>query len=447
MFNFIFPSKNNTIASVSIDETLHSSSNSGRSEILELYVLTSSLSNQGKSRVLVHFDLSAHSASIASGLIPSSSVEYHLKLKNANHYETLPSSFDLVVHPLSQSWDEGRGLSMFDEDLIDNGYSNWNKATSLISWDLTGSDFYSTLSASQHFDVGDEDLSINISNIVYAWLTGSTPNNGLVLKYLNAHETGTDDLYVKKFFSRHSHVPERIPRLEARWESAIQDDRANINYNVSGVLYYYRNINGQFQSLPTTVFCNILNSSSTVVQTLTASLRDTGVYEASGVLVSFTSSTRIFRDVWFNGTTQYFTGTFTPTYATGSQFVDYSSLDCNIINLKSVYASNEKAFLKVFIRNKDYQPAVVSTGSLKPSPVVAKQAYISIENAETEEVILPYSTGSVQYSKLSYNAEGNSFKIYMDSFTKESLYKIKILLNYNNEEIVFDKNWVFKVKT
>lgn len=446
MFQNILPSKNNTIANVSINGTLHSSSNSGKSEILELYVLTSSFSNQGKSRILLQFDLTLHSASIAAGLIPSSSVRYNLKIKNANHYETLPSSFDLIVHPLSRSWDQGTGLSMYDENLKDNGYSNWNKATSLISWSVTGSDYYSNISASQHFDDGNEDLDIDISNIVYAWLTGSLPNNGVVVKYLDAHENGTEDLYVKKFFSKHSHVPERIPKLEAKWDGAVQDDRSGIKYNVSGVLYFYRTINGQLQSVPNTVYCNILNSSSTVVQTLTASLKEPGVYEASGVLVSFTSSTSIYRDLWFNGPTQYFTGNFIPSFATGSQMIDYSFLDCNLINLRSVYFSKEIANIKVFIRDKNYHPAVVFSGSLKPSPILVKNGYFCIKNAETEETILPFSTGSLAYSKLSYNEEGNYFKLFMNSFTPEGLYKIQIMLNYNNEDIVFDKEWIFKVK-
>ncbi len=448
MFRFIYPNKDNTISNAVVNGTPCSASNSGLSEILELYHLTQSNSTYGKSRILIQFDLTEHSQSIAAGMVPTSSVEYRLRLKNAKHYETLPSSFDIEVYPLSRSWDEGNGLAMIDEELKDKGFSNWGKATSLVSWSITGSDYVSSsAAATQHFDFGDEDLNVDISHFIYMWLTGGIANHGMVVKFTNPYETGsTEDLYVKKFFSRHAHVAERIPRVEALWNDAVQDDRSNMHYGVSGTLYYYRVINGQFQNLGNSVFVNIINSSSTVVQTLTASIRETGVYEVSGVLVSATSSTVYFRDVWFNGATQYFTGAFRPNFATGSQNLQYGQFEVSLPNLKHLYSKDELAKIKVFARKKNYAPAVVFSGSISVEPTLLRDAYFSIENANTEEQILNYSTGSNKYSKLSYDENGNYFELSMKSFHPGNVYKIKILANHNGEELIFDKNWLLKVQ-
>ena len=137
MLSVLRPSKDNTITNVVIDgQGARTGSNQGKSEILEVYVLpiASSSATYGISRVLLQFDLTNLSQSIAEGTIPSSSVEYRLRLTDAPHSQTKPTSFDLVFFPLSRSWDEGSGLSMFDEDLKDPGFSNWNNATSLVSW-------------------------------------------------------------------------------------------------------------------------------------------------------------------------------------------------------------------------------------------------------------------------------------------------------------------------
>ncbi len=442
-----FPTKDNTITNATVNGTAKTGSNQGKSEVLDLFVLpaASSSTTYGKSRILMQFNIDELSSSIVAGRIPSSSVQYKLVLKNATHTETVPESFDINIYPLSRSWDEGSGLSNFDEQLKNSGVSNWVNATSIQAWAVTGSDFISDLSASQHFDSGEEDLDVDISNIVYSWLTGGISNNGLLIKMPDVYENGNNELFIKKFFSRHSHVPERFPTLQCRWENIYQDDRKNMNYAQSGNLFYYRSIGGTYTDVTGPLFVNIVNSSSTVVQTLTASRNELGVYHVSGVLVNFTSSTSIFRDVWFSGASQYFTGTFTPQYATGSNSFSISDLVLNLSNLKDKYLQDESVFIRVFARSKDYRPAIRKSGSTEPSPFYLKDSYFEVSNAETEEVLIPFSTGSNKFSKLSYDKDGNYFKFNIQSLPRFGVYKIKILVNYNSEKLVFDKDWTVKV--
>lgn len=443
-----FPTKDNTITNATINGTAKTGSNQGRSEVLDLFYLpqASSSVSYGKSRILLQFDVSQLSSSVASGLIPSSSVEYRLKLKSAEHSESLPESFDIEICPVSRSWDEGSGLSNYDEQLKHSGFSNWNNATSIQTWSLTGSDFLTTVTASQHFDTGEEDLDVDISSIVYAWLTGGLVNNGLVLKYPSVYENGNNELFIKKFFSRHSHVPERIPRLEARWDNTVyQDDRNNVAYSKSSNLFYYRSINGQYENASNELFVNIVNSSGTVFQTLTASLKETGVYCASGVLLNFTSSVRTYNDVWFSGSSQYYTGSFSPFFSTGSNSLQIGDLVVNITNLKSQYFQDENAFIRVFARPKDYKPAIKKSGSLDVYPIYLRDSYYEISNAETEEVLVPFSTGSNKFTKLSYDKDGNYFRFNFQNLPKYGLYKIRILVNYNSEKNIFDGNWLIKI--
>lgn len=447
MFYTLFPQKDSVITDVSLNGVSKTGSNVGASEVLELYALTSSADAVGKSRILLYFDISTLSASIASGETPIGAT-FKLQMKNAPHAEETPYSYDLEVCPLSQSWTEGRGLSMFDEGLRDGGVVNWSKATTIQNWSISGSSYFSSsaLTSSQYFETGLEDLNCDISNIVRAWVSGTIPNHGVVIKFPQVYETLNEDLYVKKFFSRNVHATERLPMLTALWDDSTQDDRSNIKYNVSGTLFYYRNINGQLTSLNSPVYVNIVNSSSAVVQTLTASTDNTGIYYITGVLAPFTSSTTIYRDVWFSGTTQFFTGTFQPTYETGSVSLNSDSLTLNLPNLQT-YTFGTRTLVRVFARNKDYRPAMASYAGKDPEPILLKNAYYQILNAETEDVIIDFSTGSLKYSKLSYDKSGNYFILRTDSLRPEYIYKIKILVDWVGQTQVFDKGFNFKIES
>lgn len=444
----IYPSRDATIYNVTINSQIVSSSNSGQSEILELLHLTKSLTDRGNSRALLYFDLTALSQSIAAGNIPSSSVQFRLNLKNAIHADEVPSSYDLVVYPLSRSWDEGRGLSDYDMGLKDrNQFVNWANSTSTTSWTVPGGDMITSISASQHFDFGTEDLDVDISNIVYAWLTGNVSNNGLMVRYQDAYESGTIDYAFKRFFSRHVKVPERKPVITSRWSKTLQDDRNNLKFNNSGSLFYYRFLNGNYDNL-SPLYCNIVNASGSIVQTLTASrpAGTNGIHQISGVYIPYNSGSFVCRDVWFSGTTQYFTGTLSLQYFTGSKDLNFDQTTVDITNIKSFYTAGEKLNLRVFIKEKDYKPAVLSYANLDSSPLYLKNCYYEISNQKTGQVLIPFSTGSLQYSKLSYDEDGNYFEIWIDSLPKDNIYTIKVLAQNNNESYIFDKNWTLNVR-
>ena len=450
MFSIFYPNKDNIITDVSIDgSSPKTGSNQGASEILDLYVLpeASSSATFGKSRVLLQFDLESLSQSIVDGNTPSTGVQYILSLTDAPHGETRPTSFDVAIFPLSRSWDEGRGKSKFDEDLQDSGFSNWDNATSLVSWSVTGSDYISeSVSGSQHFDGGEEDLEVDVSDIVGQWLTGGITNNGFLIKYVDGHETGSLDLFTKQFFSRHTLRPDRRPKLIARWTDFLQDDRDNMKYGVSGSLVYYRIINGFGQNAGGSVFVDIVDSGSNVVQTLTASISKTGLYEASGVFVNFTSSTEVYRDVWFTSNEQLFTGNFCPVFATGSDELLMDDMILNLPNLKRTYPKDNRTFIRVFARPKDYRPAIRKSGSVHPAPTFLKEAFYEIRHESTNKVLIPFSTGAIKFSKLSYDQTGNYFELDTSNLIEENLYRIRILAKFNRQDAIFDEDWVLKIE-
>ena len=69
------------------------------------------------------------------------------------------------------------------------------------------------------------------------------------------------------------------------------------------------------------------------------------------------------------------------------------------------------------------------------------KSFYSLEDYATEEVIIPYSS----HSKLSADSEGMYFKLYMKGFQPERYYRI--LFKHVNDEntIIYDDNYFFKV--
>jgi len=156
------------------------------------------------------------------------------------------------------------------------------------------------------------------------------------------------------------------------------------------------------------------------------------------VLVTLTSSTQIYRDVWFTSTEQLFTGTFTPTHASGSETFDLEELVVDLPNLKRNYTQDSNVVIRVLGRSKDYKPALRRSGSIEPSPILLKEALYEIVNEQNDEVIVPFSTGSVKFSKLSYDGNGNYFTLRMKNLVQGGLYRLKIRADYKNFEIFSD---------
>ena len=191
-------------------ESRGTGSNMGRSDILEVFSIYDQISgssfgeSQELSRVLVEFDIDAVSASRDAGSIPQSgSVDFYLRMFNAEHSSTTPTNFTLTVAAISQSWTEGIGLDM--DDYSDAGVSNWVKAASSTNWttfhgDVQGGSFHTgsaAVTSSQFFAGGTEDLEVDVTRHVEEWLNGNTGSYGFGVFLTSALEEEETSYYTK----------------------------------------------------------------------------------------------------------------------------------------------------------------------------------------------------------------------------------------------------------
>lgn len=236
MYKTIYPSKNATLYSqypdknTGVDQILEISKNTNGSPSLEgdntvFYAATYN------SRILIQFDLSEVSASIVSGKINGNS-KYYLTLKSTEAIE-LPLEYTLYAYPVSSSWTQGTGFYN-NNPAITNGVS-WRYRDSKLSGTLwatqsynatsTGSfgsiahggTWYTSSVASQSFVFQSPDVRMDVTPIVRQWLSGSIPNQGMIIKLPDLTEQDSSIFGSIKFFSVNSHTI-FIPRLEVFWD-------------------------------------------------------------------------------------------------------------------------------------------------------------------------------------------------------------------------------------
>jgi len=135
-------------------------------------------------------------------------------MDNAESVFTLPKNFDLVVKPVSSSWEEGVGIDLETrQDITSNNQgSNWIRASKAAAWTSTGGDYLTASNFTQTFNNGDEDLEVDISSLVEKWISNTYSRNGvgvfLASNFEASSSTNTGGSTVsyatKRFFGRTS---------------------------------------------------------------------------------------------------------------------------------------------------------------------------------------------------------------------------------------------------
>lgn len=262
----IYPEKSNTIAS-----GVYASYNAGQNAITELWyggggTDTAPEKRNSISRFIVKFDLSELTSKLSSNEInPNNISAFKLKMKNSiprdkvlepefefdRLNKAIATSFGLIAFQVNQDWDEGRGYDLYKEYYLvkqkgnnhQSGYSNWNHSRNLSAWTesgvytdpLTGSTFVSN----QNFDLGDEDVDMDITDIVRDWISGGTVNNGLGIAYQRQYELlSTDTRYISSFFTDKTNTAFK-PYIEVVYDQTIRDDRNNVTNNRPSRLFLY----------------------------------------------------------------------------------------------------------------------------------------------------------------------------------------------------------------
>ena len=355
--------------------TRGTASNMGRADSVEVFSIYGQESSGSSevTRFLVRFDTTKIAADRTSGVIPASgSVNFILRMYNAVTPNTVARNFTLVASAVSGNaaglvWQEGNGIDMenYTDVTRDGVGANWmnygsSSAAGLQRWATAGGDYFTDSSSSftQTFEIGTEDLEMDVTTLVEQWVNSAGNVLGSKSNYgFGVHLTASQEVYVasadatsvvpantagarrsyydKKFFARSSEFFFKRPVLEARWDSATKDDRGTFFYSSSlatgeenlNTLFLYNYFRGQLRDIPSIgtnpIHVCIFSGSSdnkkpspTEILTLVADgthVRSaaptvvtgghvsTGIYSASFALTAAATPLTDLFDIWFSG--------------------------------------------------------------------------------------------------------------------------------------------------
>jgi len=457
-------------------------SNTGQADVSEVYSIygRATTSSAEVSRILTKFDVDAISSDRTAGVVPASgSVSFYLRLYNAETSKTVARNFDLVVSAVSRSWTEGDGLDL--ENYKDIGKSNWISASSTVAWTTEGGDYHTLPVFEQNFETGLEDLEIDVTSLVEQWIAGTKTNYGFGIQLTSSQEASsstnlvgaTSSYYTKRFFARGTQYFFKKPVIEARWNSSTQDDRGDFHYSSSlapasdnlNTIYLYNYVRGQLTNIPgigtgeiyVDLYSGSANDSAPSGSTLsqcistpaTGGYVSTGIYSCSICITAAATPISTLYDVWYSGSTQYFTGTIKPTVlrAQGAS-TGNSRRIAKIKNLRAKYFSEEEARFNVFVRNKNWSPTIYTVASSVVENTIIPSASFRVYRVLDGLNVIPHGTGSDLQTILSYDVSGNYFNLDMSLLETGYEYGIKLAFYDSQRQswIEQDQKFLFRVE-
>jgi hypothetical protein len=247
--------------------------NTGLDEILEVSKVYYG-NIKDVSRALIKFDFDVVSEFISGGKIELDEVRLLLKETESNE---IPLRYTVFAHPISGSWEMGIG-SRFDNITTAGAVWRYREGDSRLDWFggigefETGSDgtedgrggvWYTSVSASQHFEYQTADINMDVAEVVESWISGTLPNYGFILKYPTDNEGfvdlsgdgdfDTNDYGQLKFFSKETNTIYQ-PKVRFGWNDQIFETGSLQPLQSENPVIRIKNLKTEYKVNTTTVF-------------------------------------------------------------------------------------------------------------------------------------------------------------------------------------------------
>ena len=207
-----------------IDGTPFTDKNVGQDEVLEIKKIFFDRSFHAPTRTLIQFDTDEINNYISSSVLPHD-YKVHLRLFETAGTSGLSETYELIAHPLSESWDEGIGKEADNPKTTEGCSWEYRKNTEgiEIEWETKGGTIVSTDgvdAVSQSFSLSSPDIDMDVTELAKKWFGGENVNHGFLLKLSGSVETSSGSFEDLKFFSRQSNTI-YAPKLEVRWDDHL----------------------------------------------------------------------------------------------------------------------------------------------------------------------------------------------------------------------------------
>ena len=200
--------------------------NTGLDEILEISKLYYG-NIKDIAHALLKFEVGYLSASLSNTTLKMN--EATLVLKETKS-EEVPLEYTIYANAVSGAWEMGKG-TRFDNISTQGVTWNYREGDSKLDWlennfnsfisasqnNGGGGTWWTQYEASQSFSYQTADIDMNIKSLLKSWMSGSIPNDGIILRHAFNKEVDTQDYGAIKLFSKETNTIYQ-PKIRIGWD-------------------------------------------------------------------------------------------------------------------------------------------------------------------------------------------------------------------------------------
>lgn len=388
-----------------------------------------------------------------------------LRSSITDHPKSRASSFDLIFFLIPQLWDNGKGYDysidflnqelktingiyrQASDKLISKDGSNWLNARNGYPWKEEGvfsnerlSKEYDNFSSEegssiiigrQHFDIGNENIELDITDIFNKFIKGELENYGIGIAYTPMTELITEEKneierYTGFFTDKTNTFYE--PFVETVYDDVISDDRPNFILDKDNKLYLYCNIGGNLVNLDELPVCEVNDKEYEVKQF------SKGIY-----YIEINASSKVFKP-------------YTMLYDTWDN-IKYKGVNFDAVEMDFTLYPNTRyfSFTSKIDENEKLVPSVygikhsekIKRGDVRKVNVLARKQYSKnkaqlVDNIYARVYIKDGNNREVEvfpYQQLNKTSDENYFLIDTNVLVPQRYY-IDVKIEYNRETII-----------
>lgn len=448
-----------------IDSKTAVSGNVGRAGTLDLFKLYNESTNVANateiSRLLIKFDMSTAALLTSSTLkISDPTFNAKIKLRNISAGQPVPSNFTVRVFPLAVPFSEGFGrdvISFADVDssnfLSRSNGSLWNSSGAFasgtigdanvdyyISGNLLDGNGVVSLGSTQTFDIGTEDLIVDVTKVVSATIAGIIPDYGFRISFVDSQEKDSVTRFVKRFASRHVTQQSLRPSLTIQCDDSIVDNHSSSYFNVSSSLYVENIVRGSYSNFVSGSSLTQVTGSNSVLVKLSTGSFSKYVTGSQLKLGSFITGTYVANVAFYSGDESVITGsltiksalaasgsiTFSETWSSFDQTMTYYS---DFVTFESYQASTKSGGVRKLRSSMlstattaqrgqslkiraafydDYDQNRSAKFAYEPSPLITTECKIRVRDTISGELVFDFSDSG---SKMSTDTLSNYYTL------------------------------------
>ena len=506
MYRILSASKDTYITNKIINNSFRATdANVGQAGTLDLFKLYNENTLSGSSeqtelsRLLLHFDLSKISQMQTQGLIDinDSSFKCLVKLHDVYGGQTSPENFDVILFPLSQSFDEGSGyditgfrdvsaVNYVTSSFVSGAPVLWSLAGAMksgslgdesidviVSGSLSGPSGTSltSLSPVQRFVTGEEDLLVDVTKIVSGTVTNQIPDRGFLIGFSGSFENNKKSYFVKRFASRNSSNTAIRPKLIIKYDDSLHDNHEDFTFDLTSSLYLNNFQQGVAKNIVTGLAATELSGENVMIlkiesgsfkksfnvsQAQRGTNRLTGVYSSSFAISSFETALRnhiissgsiTFDQIWSSSdeSIAYLSSSIEIKNNQRTAFDNFhQNLLVTVTNLRPSYKLGDVIKIRVFSEDRDRDVVFKKLPREKKSQIYHDMHY-RVRDFQTGDIIIDFDT-SGKSTRLSTDSNGMYFEFYVDSLPRGRTYVFDFLIKKAGfDTIVTDAASKFRV--